>query len=117
MVHADPGIPCLIGNRVTVGPPGDPSRLRRRGRVLDRHGGDPAQPGEGGNGLRDRRGALLLEGMEVPPGSLVVGSPAKVLRPVDEKARCGSTTSGGTTSTTPGDTVGEFPTSVSPARG
>jgi len=32
-------------------------------------------------------GALLLEGMEVPPGSLVVGSPAKVVRQVDEKAR------------------------------
>ena len=32
-------------------------------------------------------GALLLEGMEIPPGSLVVGSPAKVIRLVDEKAR------------------------------
>jgi carbonic anhydrase/acetyltransferase-like protein (isoleucine patch superfamily) len=32
-------------------------------------------------------GALLLEGTEVPPGSMVVGSPAKVIRPVDEKGR------------------------------
>jgi carbonic anhydrase/acetyltransferase-like protein (isoleucine patch superfamily) len=29
-------------------------------------------------------GAVLLEGMEVPPGSLVLGLPARVVRPVDE---------------------------------
>jgi carbonic anhydrase/acetyltransferase-like protein (isoleucine patch superfamily) len=29
-------------------------------------------------------GAVLLERMEVPPGSLVLGIPAKVVRPVDE---------------------------------
>jgi carbonic anhydrase/acetyltransferase-like protein (isoleucine patch superfamily) len=28
-------------------------------------------------------GALLPEGMQVPPGSLVIGLPAKVVRPVD----------------------------------
>ena len=28
----------------------------------------------------------VLEGMEVPPGSLVVGLPAKVIRPVDDAA-------------------------------
>jgi len=30
-------------------------------------------------------GTLLLEGTDVPPGSLVVGRPGKVLRPVSEE--------------------------------
>jgi carbonic anhydrase/acetyltransferase-like protein (isoleucine patch superfamily) len=42
-----------------------------------------------GTGSVIEAGALLLEGMDVPAGSLVVGSPAKIIRPVDEKARAG----------------------------
>ena len=87
MVHADPGIPCLIGHRVTVG-----HRVILHGCIVE----DECLIGMGaillnrvkvGTGSVIGAGALLLEGMEVPPGSLVVGSPAKVLRPVDEKAR------------------------------
>jgi carbonic anhydrase/acetyltransferase-like protein (isoleucine patch superfamily) len=29
-------------------------------------------------------GAVIAEGMEVPPGSLVVGVPGRIVRPVDE---------------------------------
>jgi carbonic anhydrase/acetyltransferase-like protein (isoleucine patch superfamily) len=32
-------------------------------------------------------GAVLVEGMEVPPGSLVLGMPAKVVRPVADVLR------------------------------
>jgi carbonic anhydrase/acetyltransferase-like protein (isoleucine patch superfamily) len=32
-------------------------------------------------------GAVVLEGMVVPPGSLVMGVPARVARPVDEALR------------------------------
>ena len=32
-------------------------------------------------------GALLPEGMEVPPDSVVLGVPAKIVRPVDEELR------------------------------
>jgi carbonic anhydrase/acetyltransferase-like protein (isoleucine patch superfamily) len=37
-----------------------------------------------GRGSVIAAGALLTEGMRIPPGSLVVGLPAKVVRPVDE---------------------------------
>jgi carbonic anhydrase/acetyltransferase-like protein (isoleucine patch superfamily) len=89
MVHADPGIPCLVGSRVTVG-----HRAILHGCVVE----DDCLIGMGaillnrvrvGAGSVIGAGSLLLEGMEVPPGSLVVGSPARVLRPVGEadKAR------------------------------
>ena len=87
MVHADPGIPCLIGSRVTVG-----HRVILHGCIIE----DECLIGMGaillnrvkvGTGSVIGAGAVLLEGMEVPPGSLVVGSPAKVMRPVDVKAR------------------------------
>ncbi len=87
MVHADPGIPCLVGHRVTVG-----HRVILHGCVVE----DECLIGMGaillnrvkvGSGSVVGAGALLLEGMEVPPGSLVVGTPAKVVRQVDEKAR------------------------------
>ena len=87
MVHADPGIPCLVGHRVTIG-----HRVILHGCVVE----DECLIGMGaillnrvkvGTGSVVGAGSLLLEGMEVPPGSLVVGSPAKVVRQVDEKAR------------------------------
>ena len=87
MVHADPGVPCLIGDRVTVG-----HRVILHGCIVE----DECLIGMGaillnrvkvGAGSIVGAGALLLEGTVVPPGSLVVGSPAKVVRPVDEKTR------------------------------
>jgi carbonic anhydrase/acetyltransferase-like protein (isoleucine patch superfamily) len=87
MVHADPGVPCLIDSRVTVG-----HRVILHGCIVE----DDCLIGMGaillnrvkvGSGSVVGAGALLLEGMEIPPGSLVVGSPAKVLRPVDESTR------------------------------
>ena len=86
MVHADPGIPCLVGNRVTVG-----HRVILHGCVVE----DECLIGMVAillNRVKVGTGSvvgaeLLLEGMEISPGSLVVGSPAKVVRQVEEKAR------------------------------
>jgi carbonic anhydrase/acetyltransferase-like protein (isoleucine patch superfamily) len=91
MLHADPGLPCLVGNRVTVG-----HRVILHGCTVE----DDCLIGMGaillnkvrvGRGSVIGAGALLLEGTEVPPGSLVVGFPAKVVRPLDEgtQARIG----------------------------
>jgi carbonic anhydrase/acetyltransferase-like protein (isoleucine patch superfamily) len=86
MIHADPGVPCTVGNRVTVG-----HRVILHGCTIE----DDCLIGMGAivlNGARVGRGsivgagALLLEGMDVPPGSLVVGLPAKVVRQVGEAA-------------------------------
>jgi carbonic anhydrase/acetyltransferase-like protein (isoleucine patch superfamily) len=87
MVHADPGVPCLIGSCVTVG-----HRAILHGCIVEAEcligmGAILLNRVKVGTGSVIGAGALLLEGMEVPPGSLVVGSPARVLRPVDEKTR------------------------------
>jgi carbonic anhydrase/acetyltransferase-like protein (isoleucine patch superfamily) len=87
MVHADPGVPCQIGSRVTVG-----HRVILHGCVV----GDECLIGMGAvllNGVRLGRGcvvgagAVLLEGTEVEPGSLVVGLPGRVVRKVDEASQ------------------------------
>lgn len=84
MVHADPGFPCLIGNRVTVG-----HRVILHGCTVE----DDCLIGMGSillNGVRVGRGsvigagAVLVEGTVVPPGSLVLGIPGRVVRDIDE---------------------------------
>ena len=87
MLHADPGFPCLVGPRVTVG-----HRVILHGSVVE----EGCLIGMGAillNGVRVGRGsvvaagAVLSEGTEVPPGSLVLGVPGKVVRQVDEAMR------------------------------
>jgi carbonic anhydrase/acetyltransferase-like protein (isoleucine patch superfamily) len=87
MLHADPGLPCLVGNRVTVG-----HRVILHGcTILDDcligMGAILLNRARVGRGSVIGAGSLLLEGTEVPPGSLVVGFPAKVVRPVDDRMR------------------------------
>ena len=87
MVHADPGFPCIVGRRVTIG-----HRAILHGCTVE----DGCMIGMGEillNGVRlgagsvVGAGAVLTEGTEVPPGSLVLGVPGKVVRPVDEAMR------------------------------
>ncbi len=87
MVHVDAGVPCTIGDRVGVG-----HRAILHGCTVE----DDCLVGMGSillNGVRVGTGsvigagALLTEGMEVPPGSLVLGLPARVVRPVDDELR------------------------------
>jgi carbonic anhydrase/acetyltransferase-like protein (isoleucine patch superfamily) len=83
MVHADPGIPCTVGSRVTVG-----HRAILHGCTVE----DDCLIGMGavllnkvrvGRGSIVAAGAVLLEGTEVPPGSVVVGMPGRVMRQLD----------------------------------
>lgn len=89
VLHADEGIPCTVGNRVTVG-----HLVMLHGCTIE----DDALIGIGAIVLNNARvgagavvaaGALIPEGMEVPAGMLVMGSPAKPRREVtaEEKAR------------------------------
>jgi carbonic anhydrase/acetyltransferase-like protein (isoleucine patch superfamily) len=84
MLHADPGFPCTVGADVTVG-----HHAILHGCVV----GDGALIGMGAtllNGAKIGAGsivganALVTEGKEFPPLSLIVGSPAKVIRTLDE---------------------------------
>ncbi len=87
ILHCDPGLPLTIGARVTVG-----HRAVVHGCTIE----DGALIGIGAivlNGARVGAGALVAagavvgEGMEIPPDTLVVGVPARVLRPLSEEQR------------------------------
>lgn len=84
IIHVDEGVPCTVGAQVGVG-----HRAILHGCTVE----DDCLVGMGaillnnvlvGRGSVVAAGALLREGMRVPPGSLVMGVPGKVVRPVDE---------------------------------
>jgi carbonic anhydrase/acetyltransferase-like protein (isoleucine patch superfamily) len=86
-LHTDMGFPLTIGRDCTIG----------HGAIL--HGctiGDESLIGMGAivlNGARIGRncligaGALVAEGKQIPDGSLVLGSPGRVVREMDAEAR------------------------------
>jgi len=87
LVHVDHGEPAVVGNRVTVG-----HRAILHGCVIE----DDCLIGMGaillsgcriGSGSLIGAGALVREGQSVPPGSLAVGAPARVVGPVGEGHR------------------------------
>jgi carbonic anhydrase/acetyltransferase-like protein (isoleucine patch superfamily) len=93
VLHADPGLPCVLGARVSVG-----HRAVVHGAVVE----DGVLVGMGalvlngatiGAGSIVGAGAVVREGMVVPPGSLAVGVPARVVRATtdDERARIART--------------------------
>jgi carbonic anhydrase/acetyltransferase-like protein (isoleucine patch superfamily) len=83
--HSDPGAPLTVGARVTVG------------HMAILHGctvGDGALIGMGARVLNGAvigtrclvgAGALVTEGKSFEPGMLIVGAPARVLRPLSEQ--------------------------------
>ncbi len=82
VLHADEGIPCTVGNRVTVG-----HLVMLHGCTVE----DDALIGIGaivlnkariGKGSVVAAGSLIPEGMEVPANTLVMGVPAKPKRAV-----------------------------------
>jgi carbonic anhydrase/acetyltransferase-like protein (isoleucine patch superfamily) len=88
VVHTDPGSPCTLGDRVTVG-----HRVVLHGCTVE----DDALVGMGavvmngavvGRGAVVAAGAVVPQGMQVPAMALVAGVPAQVLdRPVPDVPR------------------------------
>ena len=83
IVHVDEGVPCTVGQRVGVG-----HRVILHGCTVE----DDCLIGMGaillnnvriGKGSVVAAGAVIPEGMQVPPGSLVMGVPGRIVRPVD----------------------------------
>ena len=83
IVHVDTGIPCMVGKRVGVG-----HRVILHGCTVE----DDSLIGMGavllnrvriGTGSVVAAGAVIPEGMVVPPRSLVMGVPGRIVRPVD----------------------------------
>ncbi|HWB67665.1 MAG TPA: gamma carbonic anhydrase family protein [Mycobacteriales bacterium] len=86
-VHADPGYPVSIGDRVSIG-----HRAVIHGCTID----DDVLIGMGavvlngahvGSGSLVAAGAVVLEGVDIPPNSLVAGVPGKVRRETSEAER------------------------------
>ena len=80
VLHADEGMPLVIGERVTVG-----HQVMLHGCTI----GDESLIGIGATVLNGARigkhclvgaGSLVTEGKEFPDGSLIMGTPAKVVR-------------------------------------
>jgi len=87
VIHIDPGSPTRIGARVGVG-----HRCLLHGCVIE----DESLVGMGSivlsgavveTGSVIAAGSLVTEGTRIPAGSLVMGVPAKVVRPVDDELR------------------------------
>ncbi len=80
VIHADPGLPCRIGDDVTIGHAavvhgatvGDGALIGIRAVVLN---GAVVGPG-----ALVAAGAVVTEGTEIPAGHLAVGVPAKVVK-------------------------------------
>jgi carbonic anhydrase/acetyltransferase-like protein (isoleucine patch superfamily) len=87
VLHTDPGLPLTLGERVTVGHQvmlhgcsiGDGTLVGIQAVVL--------------NGAKIGRdcivgaGAVVTEGKEFPDGSLIVGAPARLVRPLSDEQR------------------------------
>ena len=84
MVHVDEGIPCTVGRRAGVGHRAILHGCTIADEVLVGMGAVLLNGVVVGTGSVIGAGAVLTEGMIVPPGSLVLGVPARVVRPVDE---------------------------------
>lgn len=87
ILHVDKGFPIEVGEHVTVGHKvmlhgctvGDLSLIGMNAVVLN--------GAKIGKGCIIGANSLVTEGMEVPDGHLAMGSPAKVIKPLDEKAQ------------------------------
>ena len=87
IIHVDPGVRTTIGKRVAIG-----HRAIVHGSTIE----DDCLIGMGaillngvhvGAGSIVAAGAVCTEGMQIPPGSLVLGVPAKRLRDVSDAER------------------------------
>jgi len=82
MLHADPGFPLTLGENVTVGhhvmlhgcTVGDGSLIGIKSVVLN--------GAKIGKNCLVGAGSLITEGKEFPDGSMIMGAPAKVVRPL-----------------------------------
>lgn len=89
VLHADAGVPCTIGNDVTIGHLACVHGCRVDDEVLIGIGAIILNNAHIGTGSIIGAGALITEGTVIPPGSLVVGSPGRVIRETSEAQRTG----------------------------
>ncbi len=85
VIHVDPGVPVVVGSLVTIGHGvllhgctiGDGSLIGNRATVLD--------GASVGAGSLIGAGCLVTPRMQIPPGSVVMGAPGKIVRQVEPR--------------------------------
>ena len=87
VLHADAGVPCTVGHRVTIGHNACVHGCTVEDEVLIGIGAIILNHSVVGTGSIVGAGTVVTEGTIVPPGSLVVGTPGRVLRPTTEAQR------------------------------
>lgn len=87
VIHVDPGLPCTIGARVTIGHRAVVHGATVEDECLIAIGAIVLNRVVVGRGSLVGAGAVCSEGMVIPPNSLVLGVPARVVRTMDETLR------------------------------
>lgn len=87
VLHADAGVPCTLGNRVTVGHLACVHGCTIEDEVLVGIGAIVMNRARIGSGSLIGAGALVPEGAHIPPGSLVLGVPGRVVRETTPEER------------------------------
>lgn len=81
--HSDPGAPLIIGDDVTIGHHAILHGCTIGNRTLIGMGATILNRAVIGEDCLVGAGALITEGKEFPAGHLIVGSPARAVRPLD----------------------------------
>ncbi|MCL6708046.1 gamma carbonic anhydrase family protein [Pseudomonas sp. R2.Fl] len=89
MVHVDPGFPVTIGKGCTIGHHAIVHGCTLGDNTLVGMGATVLNGARIGNNCLIGANALVTEGKEFPDNSLIVGSPARVVRTLDETAIAG----------------------------
>lgn len=86
VMHTDPGYPLTVGAGCTVGHKAILHGCRLADNVLIGMGATVLNGAHIGRNCLIGAGALVTEGKEIPEGSLVMGTPGKVVRRLDDRA-------------------------------
>ena len=87
VLHLSDVLPCIVGNRVTIGHSAVVHACKLGDEVLVGMGAVILDGAVIGKQSIIGAKALVPQGMKVPPGSLVLGAPAKVIRKLTKKER------------------------------
>jgi len=89
VLHVADGLPCLVGDRVSIGHRAIVHACQVEDEVLVGMGAIVMDGAHVGARSTIGAGALVTKGMVIPPGSLVVGAPARIVRtltPAEQEA-------------------------------
>ena len=87
VLHCEEGIPCIIGNRVTIGHRAIVHGALVQDDVLIGMGAVVLNSVVVGRGSLVGAGTVVAEGTVIPPGSLVLGVPGKVVGTLNPEQR------------------------------